>query len=65
MIYRLPVLAHPNEVRRNSLKFALEHILYGEEPRLREQEWGHLRSLDRTKMLAEERDAFVHFIIIC
>lgn len=32
-----------------------------EEPRLREQEWGHLRTVDRNKMLDQERDAFGTF----
>lgn len=32
-----------------------------EEPRLREQEWGHLRSLEQCKLVDEERDAYGTF----
>lgn len=34
---------------------------YIEEPRLREQEWGHLRDLDECKRTDQERDAFGTF----
>jgi broad specificity phosphatase PhoE len=32
-----------------------------EDPRLREQEWGHLRTAEATKVLQQERDAFGTF----
>ena len=32
-----------------------------EDPRLREQEWGHLRSAEATRILEQERDAFGTF----
>ncbi len=34
---------------------------YREEPRLREQEWGHLRSEEETKRIEAERDAYGPF----
>lgn len=34
---------------------------YREEPRLREQEWGHLRSEEETRNIEEERDAYGSF----
>ncbi|MBX7108191.1 MAG: histidine phosphatase family protein [Chitinophagales bacterium] len=36
-------------------------ILIREEPRIREQEWGHLRTADKKRMLDDERDAFGTF----
>lgn len=41
--------------------FSPERIMRREEPRIREQEWGHLRTVDRNKSLDEERDAFGTF----
>ncbi|MBK9732446.1 MAG: phosphoglycerate mutase family protein [Chitinophagaceae bacterium] len=41
--------------------FNNNRILIREEPRIREQEWGHLRSMDTNKMLDSERDAFGTF----
>lgn len=41
--------------------FSAEQFNAREEPRIREQEWGHLRTVDRNKMLDEERDKFGTF----
>jgi broad specificity phosphatase PhoE len=38
-----------------------EKICYREEPRLREQEWGHLREIDHGARVDAERDAFGTF----
>lgn len=35
-----------------------ENIIYKEDPRLREQEWGHLRTVDDTNEVTKERDKF-------
>ena len=42
-------------------QFPLKQFKFIEEPRLREQEWGHLRSADETKLIEEERDAYGTF----
>jgi broad specificity phosphatase PhoE len=42
-------------------QFQQEKYKYIEEPRLREQEWGHLRSVAETKLIEKERDAFGPF----
>ena len=41
--------------------FSGNKILIREEPRIREQEWGHLRSVDKNQLLDTERDAFGTF----
>lgn len=35
-----------------------ENIIYKEDPRLRKQEWGHLRTVDDTNEVTKERDKF-------
>lgn len=42
-------------------KFPKEKYKLIEDPRLREQEWGHLRSAKDTKIIEEERDAYGPF----
>jgi len=41
--------------------FSKDQYKIREEPRIREQEWGHLRTVDRNKILDQERDAFGTF----
>jgi broad specificity phosphatase PhoE len=41
--------------------FDLEKIRYREEPRIREQEWGHFRNLDDNENIDEARNAFGSF----
>ncbi|MBK8586382.1 MAG: histidine phosphatase family protein [Bacteroidetes bacterium] len=41
--------------------FSLDKISFIEEPRLREQEWGHLRTLEECIRVDKERDAFGTF----
>lgn len=42
-------------------QFSRKQFKFIEEPRLREQEWGHLRSADETKLIEEVRDAYGPF----
>lgn len=42
-------------------QFDKEQINVIEEPRLREQEWGHLRNLEECKRVEEERDSYGTF----
>jgi len=42
-------------------KFPEEQYTWKEEPRLREQEWGHLRSLEQCNAVDAERDAYGTF----
>lgn len=44
-----------------AVNFQPEQFRYVEEPRLREQEWGHLRSVEDTKRLEVERDNYGPF----
>ncbi|CAN5254194.1 histidine phosphatase family protein [soil metagenome] len=47
---------------RNIIKeFPLHQYTRQEEPRLREQEWGHLRSLEQCKAVDKERDQYGTF----
>ena len=41
--------------------FSREKCRYREEPRLREQEWGHLRPVEETNILMGKRDSFNTF----
>lgn len=41
-----------------SKSFDKDKINYKEDPRLREQEWGHLQNAEETKKLYQERDAY-------
>jgi broad specificity phosphatase PhoE len=41
--------------------FPIEQYQWREEPRLREQEWGHLRSLDECRAVDQQRDAYGTF----
>jgi broad specificity phosphatase PhoE len=41
--------------------FSAEKCRYREEPRLREQEWGHLRTKEETDIIEGERDSFSTF----
>lgn len=41
--------------------FPLEQYSWREEPRLREQEWGHLRSIDVCRRVDKERDGYGTF----
>ena len=43
------------------LHFDKERIAYREEPRIREQEWGHLRTVEEIKKMEKERDAYGTF----
>ncbi len=43
------------------VKKSLNVVASFEEPRLREQEWGHLRAFNATKKIEEERDSFGAF----
>lgn len=47
----------------NNIKLAFENnsILSKEEPRLREQEWGHLRSVEELKKIDQQRDDYGTF----
>jgi broad specificity phosphatase PhoE len=38
-----------------------EQFVFIEDPRLREQEWGHLRSMEKTRKIEAERDAYGPF----
>jgi broad specificity phosphatase PhoE len=50
------------QTAENILKsFQKEKIQLREDPRLREQEWGHLRNVEECLQLDEERDAFGTF----
>lgn len=44
-----------------TLSLSSGQLRYVEEPRLREQEWGHLRSVEETRILEAERDAYGPF----
>ncbi|HPF02242.1 MAG TPA: histidine phosphatase family protein [Bacteroidales bacterium] len=41
--------------------FQRERCMFREEPRLREQEWGHLRPKEETDILEEKRDSYSTF----
>jgi broad specificity phosphatase PhoE len=41
--------------------FDEDDIVYREEPRIREQEWGHLRNLEESNKILKERDEFGTF----
>lgn len=41
--------------------FSPEKIQYREEPRLREQEWGHIREMDNSKVVNQKRNSFGTF----
>lgn len=44
-------------------QFPKSQFLYSEEPRLREQEWGYLRSYDELKKLKKERERITVYFI--
>lgn len=56
-----PLFRTRQTFREIAAAFPESHYLAQEEPRLREQEWGHLRDLDACRTIDEERDAYGPF----
>jgi broad specificity phosphatase PhoE len=59
--YISPLWRTRSTAEQISKHFSTEKCKYREEPRIREQEWGHLRSKEETDLIDEERDSYGSF----
>jgi broad specificity phosphatase PhoE len=59
--YVSPLFRTQQTFQQIAKNFSREQYNWKEEPRLREQEWGHLRSLEQCLSVDKERDAYGSF----
>ena len=59
--YVSPLFRTKQTFQQIAKNFPKEQYTWKEEPRLREQEWGHLRSLEQCHAVDKERDAYGTF----